>query len=159
VRTGDARVALGEARRGAFDLVVGDAFGGVAVPWHLTTLEVVREIRSALRPRGVYALNVIDFPPADFARAEARTLARGFRHVALVAPPELLDGSSGGNFVLLASQAPLPLERIRGRISGRGTREVVAAGRRLERFAGGAAVLTDEYAPVDQLLTPGSRGG
>ena len=159
VRTGDARVALGEARRGAFDLVVGDAFGGVAVPWHLTTLEVVREIRSALRPRGVYALNVIDFPPADFARAEARTLARGFRHVALVAPPELLDGSSGGNFVLLASQAPLPLERIRGRISGRGTREVVTAGRRLERFAGGAAVLTDEYAPVDQLLTPGSRGG
>ena len=155
VRTGDARVALSDQRRDAFDLVVGDAFGGVAVPWHLTTLEVVEDIRRSLRPRGVYALNVIDYPPADFARAEARTLARGFRHTALVAPPELLDGASGGNFVLLASDAPLPLDRLRARIDARGTGEVVAAGRRLERFYGSAPVLTDEYAPVDQLLTPG----
>ena len=159
VRTGDARVALGEVRRGAFDLVVGDAFGGVAVPWHLTTLEVVRQIRAGLRPSGIYALNVIDYPPAGFARAEARTLGRAFRHVALVAPPEAVGGASGGNFVLLASQAPLPLGELQARIAARRTGEVVISGRRLARFTGAAPILTDEYAPVDQLLTPGVRGG
>ncbi len=157
VRTGDARVALARERTGARDLVVGDAFGGVAVPWHLTTLEVVREVRRTLTPRGVYALNVIDYPPSRFARAEVRTLAKGFRHVALVAPPEVVSGRSGGNFVLFASQAPLPLEGLRDRIAARGGGEEVVSGRALGRFFAGAPLLTDEYAPVDQLLTPGLR--
>ncbi len=155
VRTGDARVALARERSGARDLVVGDAFGGVAVPWHLTTLEVVREVRRALTPQGIYALNVIDYPPSRFVRAETRTLARGFRHVALLAPPESVSGRSGGNFVLLASQAPLPLKGLRERISARGGGEEMVTGRALGRFFAGAVVLTDEYAPVDQLLTPG----
>ena len=154
VRTGDARVALARERRGGRDLVVGDAFGGLAVPWHLTTLEVVREVRRTLTPRGVYALNVIDYPPLRFARAEAHTLAQGFRHVALLAPPESVSGRSGGNFVLLASQAPLPLEGLRERIAARGGREEVVSGRALGSFFAGAPLLTDEYAPVDQLLTP-----
>lgn len=154
VRTGDARVVLDRQRSNAYDLVVGDAFGGVAVPWHLTTLEVVREIRRALRPRGIYALNVIDYPPSRFARAEARTLARGFDHVALVAPPALLDGASGGNFVLLASREPLPLDALRARVARRGSGEAVIAGRELQRFGDVGAILTDEFAPVDQLLTP-----
>jgi hypothetical protein len=154
VRTGDARVALARERTGARDLVVGDAFGGVAVPWHLTTLEVVREIRRTLTPRGIYALNVIDYPPSRFVRAETHTLARGFRHVALLAPPESVSGRSGGNFVLLASQAPLPLEGLRERIAARGGGEEVVSGRALGRFFAGAPLLTDEYAPVDQLLTP-----
>lgn len=154
VRTGDARVALARETRGARDLVVGDAFGGVAVPWHLTTLEVVREIRRTLTPRGIYALNLIDYPPSRFARAEARTLARGFRHVALLAPPDSVSGRSGGNFVLLASQAPLPLEGLRERIAARRSGEEVVSGRALGRFFAGAPLLTDEYAPVDQLLRP-----
>ena len=154
VRIGDARVALARERTGARDLVVGDAFGGVAVPWHLTTLEVVREVRRALNPQGIYALNVIDFPPSRFARAEALTLADGFRHVALLAPPEAVSGKSGGNFVLLASQAPLPLDGLRERIAARGGGEEVVSGRALRSFFAGAPLLTDEYAPVDQLLTP-----
>ena len=79
--------------------------------------------------------------------------------MALLAPPEVLDGASGGNFVLLASQAPLPLDALQRRIDARGSGEVIASGRRLDRFTGSAPVLTDEYAPVDQLLTPGVRGG
>lgn len=154
VRAVDARVGLREQPRGAYDLVVGDAFGGVAVPWHLTTIELVRDVRRTLRPRGLYALNLIDWPPSDFARAEVRTLLRGFRHVALVAPPALTRGEDGGNFILLASQAPLPLDALRRRIAAREGDEAITTGRALERFAGDAPVLTDEYAPVDQLLTP-----
>jgi spermidine synthase len=154
VRTGDARTALRDQPSARFDLVIGDAFGGLAVPWHLTTIEVAREVRRVLRPGGLYALNVIDFPPNDFARAEARTLAEAFEHVALLAPPEAIRGVSGGNFILLASDRPLPLGAVRARIIARGTGEAAAGGRAAWRFYAGAPVLRDEYAPVDQLLTP-----
>ena len=52
-------VVLGDARRSierlpddGFDLVVGDAFGGLAVPWHLTTTEFLDEVQRVLRPGG-----------------------------------------------------------------------------------------------------------
>ena len=61
VEVGDARVNL-RRRRPRRDLVVGDAFGHLVVPWHLATREMVADVRRVLRPGGVYALNVIDYP-------------------------------------------------------------------------------------------------
>ena len=46
VRVEDARLGLGRLADDSRDLVLGDAFGGVSVPWHLTTRETVREIAS-----------------------------------------------------------------------------------------------------------------
>src|SRR5439155_23866065 len=60
---GDARVTPREETPGRRDLIVGDAFSGPAVPWHLTTREFLQEIRRTLRPGGSYAVNVTDFPP------------------------------------------------------------------------------------------------
>lgn len=155
VRTGDARVNLRTLRAGSRDLVIGDAFGGEAVPWHLTTAEFVRQIRQVLRPGGVYALNLIDFGDRGFARAEAATLRAVFEHVAVIAPHDRLEGSAGGNFVLVASDDPLPLAAIQARNTSRGDDDTVlgdAAG--LDEFVGDARTLTDERAPVDQLITP-----
>ena len=56
-----------------------------------------------LRPDGLYLLNVIDYEPLGLVRAEAATLRRVFRNVAVVAHAE-----PGGNHVFLASDAPLP---------------------------------------------------
>jgi MFS family permease len=131
-RVGDARVTLRGEPTDSADLVVGDAFGGLAVPWHLTTVEFARDIRRVLRPDGLYLLNVIDYKPLRLVRAEAATLRRVFGNVALVGHPE-----PGGNHVFLASDAPLP--------------DLPA--RELE-IAGGD-VLRDADAPADQLLTPG----
>ena len=60
------------------DLVVGDAFGGVSVPWHLTTTEAVEEVRRVLRTEGVYAVNLIDYAPGIRPR-RARDPARDLR--------------------------------------------------------------------------------
>lgn len=150
----DARLGLATEPAAGRDLVIGDAFGGLAVPWHLTTREVVAEIARILRPDGVYAVNVIDFPPGRFVRAELATIAAVFPQVALVAARDALTGRSGGNFVLVASAAPLPLDALRARLAERGTAMTVATGQETAAFAGGAAVLTDDRAPVDQLLTP-----
>lgn len=154
--TGDARVHLRDLATGSIDLVIGDAFGGEAVPWHLTTREFVEEIHDVLAPGGVYVLNLIDHGGLDFARAEAATLRDVFAHVAVIAPLARLQGdTNGGNFVLVASDAPLPVAEIAARNAGRGDDDTVwSSDADLGRFVDHAVVLTDEYAPVDQLITP-----
>jgi spermidine synthase len=154
VQLGDARLGLDRQPENAWDVVIGDAFGGVAVPWHLTTREVVEEVRRTLRPDGTYVLNVIDYPPLAFARAAAATLGDVFEHVAIVARPQRLDGAEGGNLVLVASDAPIDVQEIQASISARGGDQAVATGAAVDEFIGSASVLTDDFAPVDQLLTP-----
>jgi spermidine synthase len=156
IRTGDARTGVLDVPDGSADVVLGDAFGGLAVPWHLTTREFTADIRRTLRPGGVYAINVIDFPPMDFVRAEVATLRSVFDHVALVATPDRLGGRRGGNVVVLASDWPLPLEDLDERFEARGSSDTIVADPvALDAFIGDAPVLTDEFAPVDQLLTTG----
>jgi spermidine synthase len=154
VRVGDARTAISAEPAASYDAVVGDAFGSLAVPWHLTTAEMVTEVRRVLRPGGVYALNVIDFPPLDFVRAETATLLAAFDEVAVLAPPAALAGKEGGNVVLVAGDRPLDLAALAERAAARGEPGSVHGRAAAERFAGGAPVLTDDDAPVDQLLTP-----
>lgn len=154
VRVGDARLGLATEADDTYDLVVGDAFGGLAVPWHLTTQEFVSEIQRVLRPDGTYVVNVIDYPPLGFARAEAATLRAVFGHVAVIAPEGRIEGRSGGNIVLVATASPIPrgaiLEANRLRF---GNAEVITEGPELDLFIAGATVLTDDFAPVDQLLS------
>lgn len=151
---GDARIGLAREPDASRDLVVGDAFGHLAPPWHLTTVEAVTEIRRVLRPGGVYAANIIDSPPNNFVKAEVATIATVFRHVAVIAPADAFTGDDGANFVVVASDAPLPLPAIRERLRQRGTAVTMIDGGAVTRFAGGAMVLTDDHAPVDQLFTP-----
>lgn len=150
---GDARVLVGRTSSDSADLVVGDAFGHLVVPWHLATREMVAQVRRVTRPGGVYVQNVIDYPPLRFIRAEVATVAAEFTHVALVAPPAALAGTTGANFLIVASDAPLPLDRLRARLDTSADEPVtVLSGPTLDDFVGAAAVLTDDFAPVDQLL-------
>ncbi|MET7418166.1 fused MFS/spermidine synthase [Dactylosporangium sp. NPDC005555] len=141
VETGDARANLRRRPSASRDVVIGDAFGHLAVPWHLTTRELVTDVRRVLRPGGVYALNVIDGPARRFVRAEVATIAAVFPFVTLVAPAAALRGETGSNFVVFASTAPL-----------RPAPDSLT-GDDLRAFTGDATVLTDDHAPVDQLLT------
>jgi hypothetical protein len=142
VRTGDARVLLRDEPGGRYDLVIGDAFGSLAVPWHLTTREFLADLRRVMTPAGLYALNLIDRPPLAFARAQIATLRRVFGHVVMVG-----NVGAGGNQVILASRRPI-------RPPAPEPGEEVLTGEELAGFAGDADVLTDAHAPVDQLLTP-----
>jgi spermidine synthase len=154
VRVGDARVGLADEPAGGRDLVVGDAFGGLSVPWQLTTVEALGLVRSALAPDGVYAVNLIDHPPLSFVRAELATLRAVFGSVLLLARAPVLAGEGGGNVVAVAADRPLPAGRIAAALADRGLAWHVAGGDVLAAFVGGAPVLTDDFAPVDQLLTP-----
>jgi spermidine synthase len=155
VVVGDARRSIERLPDDAFDLVVGDAFGGLAVPWHLTTTEFLDEVTRVLRPGGIYVANLIDYPPLGFVRAEAATAGLRFGHVAVISARSTLAGESGGNLVLVASDTPLDVAAVSARIStwGEGdTTRILADPTELAAFIGDSPVLTDDFAPVDQLL-------
>ncbi len=145
VTVGDARVTLRGLPSGSADLVVGDAFGSRAVPWHLATAEWLADVRRVLRPGGLFAANVIDQPPLALLRAQAATLLDAFADVRLVARP----GPAGGNQVLLASDRPLPAQ-----VASTARGAVTLPRAAVARFAAGADVLRDDDAPADQLLSP-----
>jgi spermidine synthase len=154
VRVADGRVGLADEPPAGRDLVVGDAFGGLAVPWQLTTREAVELVHGALTDDGVYAVNLIDHPPLSFVRSELATLRAVFPHVALLARAPVLAGDDGGNLVAVASRSALPLPRLAAAMASHELAWHVADGADLDAFVGSAAVLTDDFAPVDQLLTP-----
>ncbi len=150
ISVGDARVGLLDVRSESADVVVGDAFGKLAVPWHLATEEWANEIKRVLKPDGVYALNVIDGPPLNLLRAEAATLLGAFADVRLVTFLDPEGDPTGGNGVLLASNSGMP-EAAGSDALGASTYSRPT----VESFAGDAQPLRDDDAPVDQLLTLG----
>jgi spermidine synthase/MFS family permease len=157
VRVEDGRLGVRRLADDSRDLVVGDAFGGVSVPWHLTTREAVGDIDRVLTPDGVYVLNLLDSGPLDFARAEVATLQERFGQVVLLTEASTLADrrSQGGNLVVVASQRPVNAAELRDRLRDLGLDEWrVVSGAELAAWVGPAPVLTDDYAPVDQLLTP-----
>ena len=153
----DGRLGIRELATDSRELVVGDAFGGVSVPWHLTTREMVAEIDRVLTPDGVYVLNLLDSGPLAFARAEVATLREQFPYVAVATETTMLDDdrNDGGNLVVVASPAPLDADNLRAALADRGVEGwQVIEGAAVDDWSAGAPILTDDYAPVDQLLTP-----
>jgi MFS family permease len=147
VRIGDARTELVDIPTSSADLVVGDAFGARSVPWHLATAEFVEQVHRVLRADGVYVLNVIDADPRELLAAEAATLVARFTDVVLLARPDQLAADGYGNYVLIAADRPLDMLAERAEpgtfVDEAGVRALIA----------GAPVLTDDFAPVDQLLS------
>ncbi|MFI6038187.1 fused MFS/spermidine synthase [Streptomyces sp. NPDC051315] len=161
VRVEDGRLGLRRVDTGSRDLVVGDAFGGVSVPWHLTTVEAMTDVRRVLDEDGIYVANLIDHGELAFARAEAATLRETFEHVALLGEPADIGldpsaTSEGGNLVMVASDRPNDPSAIQQALDARGTGWKIVTGVDLTSWIGGAPLLTDAYAPVDQLLQPSS---
>jgi hypothetical protein len=103
----------------------------------------------------MYVANLIDYPPLAFVRAEAATAATRFEHVAVISGRPTIEGRSGGNLVLVATDTTLDRPAIEAAIAA--WREgletgIVSEPSELAAFVGQSVTLTDDYAPVDQLL-------
>lgn len=159
----DARVVVNELpARGQYDLILGDAFNDLAVPWHLTTLEFHRKLRRLLRDDGVLLTNIIDDVEAGglFLGAYIETVQRVFAHVYVFCTDP--DGVKEGQetFVVAATDADDAElhERLGALLPGHGedfpgsllTAEDLA---RLKARCRGR-ILTDDDAPVENLMEP-----
>ncbi|ADU50339.1 Spermine synthase [Thermaerobacter marianensis DSM 12885] len=167
------RVYVDDGRRfvrqapGRYDLVMLDAYYADAIPFHLTTVEFLEEVRSRLAPGGVVVANVIgslEGPRSALLRAFYRTYREVFPEVYLL--PVLPVGAEElQNVILLArddrdAPGPLPAEELARAIAAWTARHpelealAAAAGWIYDRPVpvDDVPVLRDAYAPVDALL-------
>jgi spermidine synthase len=146
-KAGDARTTLRELPSHRADVVVGDAFAGLTVPWHLLTREWIHDVRRVLKPGGLYVLNLIDFRPNRLLQAELATLLPLFADVQ-VATPSAEDGwPTGGNAVIIASDSAraYPFDVT--------DNAYIFDREQVEAYAKDGTKLHDDFAPVDQLIT------
>jgi spermidine synthase len=150
---GDARLSLDDVADNSADIVIGDAFGSRSVPFHLATEEFIGEVERVLRTGGMYAANIIDGGGQRFLAAEAATLARVFDHVVVIRGEAVTEGFRG-NSVIVASDTLLdPADFTELRTAAGDPGAVVVD---FDAYIDGATILTDDFAPVDQLINSGS---
>ncbi|MGQ9554971.1 MAG: fused MFS/spermidine synthase [Anaerolineae bacterium] len=153
----DARLFLQRQPTRQYDLILGDAFNDFSVPYHLTTKEFNERVHAWLEADGLYMVNLIDGPGGSFVRAYTHTLRQTFANVYLVPTISEWRNSSRTTFVLIASDAPLELDAFKSIDAGDGdallARRVLGQRETDDYLAeGGYVLLTDQYAPVDQML-------
>ncbi len=153
VRTADARAVVESVPPGRYDLVIADVFAGAVTPAHLTTAEFAAATARALRPGGIYAVNVAagqapgtGTPGSEAlssARAAVATLRSVYSEAVMIAEASVLRGRRRGNLVLLGSDLPLPEAALARAAAADPFPARVVTGADLARFASGAAVITD----------------
>jgi spermidine synthase len=148
VRAADARAVAESVHSASYDLVIADVFAGAVTPGHLTTAEFAAATARALRPGGVYAVNVAAGLPLDGARSAVATIRSVYKEACVIAEASVLRGRRRGNLVIIASDQPLP-EAALGRAAASDPFPArVVAGEDLKRFAANAAVATDAMVTV-----------
>lgn len=153
----DARMYMASPPTAAYDLIMGDAFNHYSVPYHLTTKEFDDRVHAWLASDGLYVVNIIDGPQGAFLRAYYHTLQQTFRFVYLAQGTRGWRDTMRTTFVLIATDVPLDmnaLARIDVDGSGALVASTLATPEEIERLLAEAPVvtLTDQYAPVDQML-------
>ena len=155
-------MVLREPPEQPFDLIMGDAFNDYSVPYHLTTREFNDLVARWLAPGGMYMVNIIDGPRGDFVRAFVATLQQTFPYVYAAPTIDAWRSSPRSTFVLIGTDQPLDIDRLAGIDAGDGqallARQLLDADELAVLLAEGPAItLTDQFAPVDQMLAPTFR--
>jgi spermidine synthase len=151
VRAADARAVAESAREASYDLVIADVFAGAVTPAHLTTAEFAAATARALRPGGVYAVNVaaggttprLSGEGLDVARSAVATIRSVYKETAMVAESGVLRGRRRGNLVIFGSDQPLPEAALARAVAGDPFPARLVTGSDLVRFVSGAPVVTD----------------
>lgn len=158
----DARLFLQREPGQKYDLIMGDAFNDFSVPYHLTTWEFNERVRAWLAEDGLYLVNIIDGPTGNFLRAYSNTLRQTFPHVYLAPTSEGWRESPRTTFVVIASAQPLDRNALASLDAGDGqallARQLLSDDQLSALLGQGeAVVLSDRFAPVDQMLAPAFR--
>jgi predicted membrane-bound spermidine synthase len=152
------------ARRGHYQFVIQDAVNDLSVPYHLMTKEYNDAVKATLAPGGAYLLTLIDsIENGELWRAAVHTMRQSFAHVEMLDPQGFTDTSGRHVYVLYGADHPLPLAEVQAVAreaylkQGDGEKKPytrVLEKPRLEAFlsARPAIILTDQYAPVDNLM-------
>ncbi|MBN2592457.1 MAG: fused MFS/spermidine synthase, partial [Sedimentisphaerales bacterium] len=139
-----------------YDFIFEDALNDYSVPYQLTTKEFNDKIARILTDRGVYMIELIDiYDSGLFVGAFVNTLELTFDYVYVVAENE--PHSARITFVVIASKQEIDLENLADEEPVRNLDLLwVLSDSEIEslRQKARGIVLTDDYAPVENLLAP-----
>jgi spermidine synthase len=159
----DGRLMLNQLLQrnaGQYDLVIGDAFNDLSIPYHLTTQEFDAGVRRLLKDDGYYLALVIDkLRGGKFMPAYTRTVQSVWPSVEILADGEPWGSSAPSTYVVAAGTQALDRQRLQ-RARGQGpngqvvTRSMPQADMQQWLADARPPLLTDDYAPVDNLIAP-----
>jgi hypothetical protein len=166
VRAADARAVAESAREASYDLVIADVFAGAVTPAHLTTAEFAAATAAALRPGGVYAVNVAAGQQSPGgaghgeglgpARSAVATIRSVYKETAMLAESGVLRGRRRGNLVIFGSDQALPEAALARAAAGDPFPARLVTGADLARFASGAPIITDATVAANAPASSGT---
>lgn len=146
---GDGRAFLNSAPTAKYDAVLIDAFGSrFSIPFHLTTVEAVREVKKTLKPGGIVALNIggaVEGKAARFFHAELATYRSEFKNVAVFRVRPAWDEEAVQNLIIAASDDELEI----GENTEHKLVALLANRISIESSDSTSHLLTDDLAPVE----------
>ncbi len=136
-----------------YDLIVLDAYQNDYIPFHLTTLEFLKEVKSRLKDNGVVVANITSPYRNKFFDSMIMTYRKAFPHLAI------FKGKKSANFIFVATTGA----KMKDKDNVEARADKIQSGKKfdidLEDYAsryepseayewGGAKILTDDFAPV-----------
>jgi spermidine synthase len=143
-----------------YDYIYLDAFDNFSVPWQLLTKQFNENIARILTDDGVYLLNLVDFYQSGlFLGSVFKTLEKTFDNVYILSPE--FDYYNRTAFVVIASRRALDIDGLTAQISKyeRNVRRLNEQDLSRLRDNYGSILLSDDYAPIDNLAAPIARQG
>jgi spermidine synthase len=154
------------AKKGHYALVIQDAVNDLSVPYHLMTKEYNDAVKETLAPGGAYLLTLIDsIEHGELWRAAVHTMRESFSHVVLLDPEGFVSPGDRTVFIVYGSDQPFDLPEIQAVAREALIRQGknwepyihVLHPAELERYLSQRErpklILTDQYAPVDNLMS------
>ncbi|MBI5640020.1 MAG: fused MFS/spermidine synthase [Nitrospirae bacterium] len=152
VHVADGRLFVKRTKK-KYDWIILDAYQNDSIPFHLTTFEFLKEVKSRLKDGGVVVANITSPYRNKFFDSMVMTYKKAFPHVAI------FKGKKSANFIFMATTSK---NRDKDSVEVRARK--IQSSRKfdidLEDIAsryepseayewGGAKVLTDDFAPVN----------
>jgi spermidine synthase len=159
----DGRLMLNQlvtTNAGQYDLIIGDAFNDLSIPYHLTTREFDQELKQLLKDDGFYLALVIDkLRGGKFMPAYTDTVLQVWPAVQVLSDSDPWQSSAPSTYVVAAANHAVDPGRLSGVHGQSPTGSPVThimPGDLMHQWLDDAhaPVLTDDYAPVDNMIAP-----
>lgn len=152
------------ARKGHYQLVIQDAVNDLSVPYHLMTKEYNDAVKATLAPGGAYLLTLIDsIQDGELWRAAVHTMRESFKYVVLLDPEGFLRPASRHVFIVYGSDEEPNLADVQAVAREAYIRQGkdrpafihMLDPAELDQYLSQRPklILTDQYAPVDNLMS------
>lgn len=145
-----------------YDVIFLDAYNDLSIPYHLTTKEFAMELKKILTPEGFILTNIIDnFHTGSFLPSYLKTLMEVFeeQNVHLLAIKKDFEKIGISTFIVLATKGSFDIKAfdnfVKNHLKSEATAAIVPKKLVTDYILRRKAItLTDDYAPVDNLIAP-----